>query len=85
MKQCWHCGDCCNNFRTTTADYLPDEADKVLKEMEFPVNVIKPFRMWLSFEIKGKCEKYDSKINRCLDYNNRPELCKNYWCKKCGA
>jgi Fe-S-cluster containining protein len=85
MKICQHCGDCCNNFRSITADYLPEEADKVLSEMQFPVPVGKPYRMWLSFEIKGQCKHYDSAMKRCLDYNNRPTLCKEHWCSKCGA
>ncbi|MCC6639434.1 YkgJ family cysteine cluster protein, partial [Candidatus Falkowbacteria bacterium] len=29
-----------------------------------------------------KCKNFDSETGRCLDYNNRPEICKNTMCVK---
>jgi len=72
---CLKCGDCCNWFylivskNRTDIDFLKCHG----MEVEEDVNEYR-------IKIKNTCHNLLDGI--CIDYENRPELCKNFRCEK---
>lgn len=73
---CKKCGNCCKNFTKPVKN--PKEVLKAHKE-ETGFNLIEPE---IKITLKGTCEFFNPKTHECKIYKDRPDLCKNYFCKK---
>ena len=73
--QCKKCGKCCSNF-------LPLSNQEVLYLQKIVrKRNLKPTKRLLEVESYFVCPFLDSK-NRCVIYEDRPDICSSYTCEK---
>lgn len=74
MSDCRRCGNCCSNFLPLSKKEIRD-----LKEI-IKMKKLKPTRAIFGVNIESACPFLNGNI--CNIYDYRPEICRNYTCKK---
>lgn len=72
--KCTACGECCTNFLPITQEELNIIAEYVIN------NKIRPQKQLFVMENKLTCPYYNGK--KCLIYDVRPLICKEFYCYK---
>ena len=72
--QCSKCGECCTNFLPVTQKEIETIQEYVI------ANQIRPQRQMLVMQNRLTCPYYNGK--RCLIYEVRPLICKEFYCYK---
>ena len=74
--KCIRCGKCCKTFTKPVKNkeeiLAAHEKETGFKILDAEVKII----------ISGVCENFDEKTHSCKIYESRPELCRNYFCKR---
>lgn len=75
---CVKCGKCCNMQATVRGD---EEYLEFLKLMGFKVTQDRVNKQYLLVDL-GTCSHLDKSegLNKCKIYENRPQLCRDYYC-----
>ena len=74
--KCVRCGKCCHVFKKPIKN-----KEEVLKAHEKETG-FKLNKADVQIILAGPCEHFDEKTHKCKIYKDRPELCKEYFCKK---
>jgi Fe-S-cluster containining protein len=81
--KCQHCSDCCTNFRSTGKIDTVEGMIDILQWSQFPIPIKLPETITVQLIIKdAPCQHFNPISKLCMDYLNRPELCRNFFCEK---
>ena len=76
---CKKCGNCCKRFTLQVFSHCPEYDDiknDIRQYCSFPLDTEKVFYVG-----EGRCA-WLSKENLCVNYADRPEVCRNFRCKQ---
>lgn len=87
--ECLRCGKCCNEFSFESSNLKQEDIEKIFPDIfdKHPIKVKKILGCNLKVAFIGKCVNYDSANKACLIYDQRPQLCRDFYCSKamlCG-
>lgn len=81
--KCQNCGHCCTNFRAKGVIEDIGLMKELLAWSRFPVPIKFPKQMVLEIHMNdAPCKHFNPITKLCMDYLNRPDLCRNYFCEK---
>lgn len=81
---CNKCGDCCREFEVFLAN-TPENFQKrslIEKFVVDSLDIIFERIDGISMKVYGPCIYLDEKTNKCRIYKNRPERCKQFYCRR---
>lgn len=88
---CKRCGKCCLNPCILALHHVPFDKDNQELGKWLSYHGYQPFKIYngkedvLGVKLSGKCEHLETKDNlvySCKIYENRPQICKDHWCKE---
>lgn len=85
MTNCIKCGNCCKRFEAVIDQEKEENARTIaaIKKVfaDGKMKMVLSRYDQIKIRIEGPCQHLDEN-NRCRIYEDRPDICKNFYCEK---